>query len=336
MARGSSSTISSSFNPLSTSVSTNIRSLRSGDTIFEAPNTDESASALQSSDTSSPQHSNTEERGNQSLHLSVVLESPISESTPEDPTRQTESSDISCETDAPVQDGPTVPEMSTASEIKDTSSFSGSVPDVKTNATSSYRTSMSKSKEESIDATSTASTQKLSIRPSQMAPGTSLRVITSHQAADGDELELEIGDVVELNVTPATDEEYWWHGTNRSWGPNNGSKGYFPAECVTIETWEGVEITSDAVKVVPVPIEEPVAIRQQPETFNEASSVMNDIEEEPQAEGTEDEIPLSVPPGTKVIMQRFTSFHGEIVTKFLIFRSNADTRTHQQKPMKWS
>ncbi|KAJ3159405.1 cytochrome c oxidase subunit 1 [Geranomyces michiganensis] len=67
--------------------------------------------------------------------------------------------------------------------------------------------------------------------------GMSLRVLEAYIPSDDAELALEIGDVVELDLTPDTDSEYWWYGTNRSWGPNNGLQGYFPAECVEIETW---------------------------------------------------------------------------------------------------
>ncbi|KAJ3147494.1 cytochrome c oxidase subunit 1 [Geranomyces variabilis] len=65
----------------------------------------------------------------------------------------------------------------------------------------------------------------------------SLRVLAAHVPSDDTELALEVGDVVELDLTPATDNEHWWYGTNRSWGPNNGLQGYFPAECVEVETW---------------------------------------------------------------------------------------------------
>ncbi|KAJ3196726.1 cytochrome c oxidase subunit 1 [Irineochytrium annulatum] len=71
-----------------------------------------------------------------------------------------------------------------------------------------------------------------------LKPGTSLRVLKSHQAGDDEELELEVGDIVELDVTPATEEEYWWKGTNRSWGPSNGKSGFFPSSNVELETWE--------------------------------------------------------------------------------------------------
>jgi hypothetical protein len=70
-----------------------------------------------------------------------------------------------------------------------------------------------------------------------LKPGAALRVIVAHHAADTDELELEVGDIVELDETPATDDEYWWRGTNRSWGPNNGMKGLFPSQNVKLEEW---------------------------------------------------------------------------------------------------
>ncbi|KND01548.1 uncharacterized protein SPPG_03349 [Spizellomyces punctatus DAOM BR117] len=137
------------------------------------------------------------------------------------------------------------------------------------------------------------------LRPSELAPGTTLRVLVAHQASDAEELELEAGDLVELDLTPGSDSEYWWYGTNRSWGPNNGQQGFFPAECVKVETWEGSrEISHDAPSIViasngisDIPVE--VAVPSEPSIYGEVEQSVED--EEKQCV-----IPTRVPPGTKV------------------------------------
>ncbi|TPX72929.1 hypothetical protein SpCBS45565_g00028 [Spizellomyces sp. 'palustris'] len=136
-------------------------------------------------------------------------------------------------------------------------------------------------------------------RPSELAPGTTLRVLVAHQASDAEELELEVGDLVELDLTPGSDSEYWWYGTNRSWGPNNGQQGFFPAKCVKVETWEGpLEISPEAPSIViaskgtsSIPVE--VIVPSEPTIYGEAEQSVEDEEEQCV-------VPTRVPPGTKV------------------------------------
>ncbi|KAJ3055168.1 Myosin 10A, isoform D [Rhizophlyctis rosea] len=114
----------------------------------------------------------------------------------------------------------------------------------------------------------------------------SLRVVTAHQASESEELELEVGDVVELDQSPASIAEYWWHGVNRSWGPNNGQTGFFPRECVKLESWE------------PPPPVSPPAASIAPD--NEYANDYNGREVADTELGEELEIPTPVPPGTQV------------------------------------
>ncbi|KAJ3105907.1 Signal recognition particle [Phlyctochytrium bullatum] len=126
---------------------------------------------------------------------------------------------------------------------------------------------------------------------SEWAPGTSLRVICDHKAGDEDELELETGDVVELDATPASDDEYWLRGTNRSLSDRNGQTGFFPASCVELETWEeGAAI--NAARSEAAATASPS--QDDPEEEDEVQ------EEEPEPEQQDVEIPAPVPPGTKV------------------------------------
>lgn len=138
--------------------------------------------------------------------------------------------------------------------------------------------------------------------PTELAPGTSLRAIKSHEPSDEGELQLELGDVIELDITPASDEEYWWYGTNRSWGSNNGQQGFFPAECVEVEKWE-------------TPLDQPHiagtdtshAMDQTDGAGIEAPRYYDAPPGNAEAETAsfEDEwiVPKSVPPGTKVIVK---------------------------------
>ncbi|KAL2915349.1 Rho guanine nucleotide exchange factor 3 [Polyrhizophydium stewartii] len=62
----------------------------------------------------------------------------------------------------------------------------------------------------------------------QYEAGALFMVVTEFGAGDLDELELVVGDTIELLMTPATPNEYWWMGVNRSWGKRNGHQGFFP------------------------------------------------------------------------------------------------------------
>ncbi|KAI8895331.1 hypothetical protein BC833DRAFT_167978 [Globomyces pollinis-pini] len=58
--------------------------------------------------------------------------------------------------------------------------------------------------------------------------GMLLQAIKEYHATDLDELSLEIGTLVELDVTPQNEGEYWLKGTAA-----NGQSGFFPRQCVT-------------------------------------------------------------------------------------------------------
>lgn len=64
--------------------------------------------------------------------------------------------------------------------------------------------------------------------------GCSLYAIKSYHAQDLDELQLEIGDIIELDMTPELDDDYWLKGTSRSWGKRNGQQGFFPKDHVVL------------------------------------------------------------------------------------------------------
>ncbi|KAJ3041574.1 Intersectin-2 [Rhizophlyctis rosea] len=119
----------------------------------------------------------------------------------------------------------------------------------------------------------------------------SLRVVAAHQAGDTEELELEVGDIIELDTLPANVEEYWWHGVNRAWGPNNGQVGFFPKDCVEMENWE------------PPPPEPQIETSPSPHVVEDTSDHVSDTgnggADEDVAE-EELEIPKPVPPGTQV------------------------------------
>ncbi|KAI8818432.1 uncharacterized protein EV422DRAFT_569854 [Fimicolochytrium jonesii] len=88
------------------------------------------------------------------------------------------------------------------------------------------------------------------------AKGTCLRVLTAHIALTDDELQLDVGDVVDLDLQPASSDEYWWFGTNRSWGENNGRQGFFPASCVEVEKWEPPPVVETAMEEIQSPVED--------------------------------------------------------------------------------
>ncbi|KAH6566753.1 hypothetical protein BASA62_006513 [Batrachochytrium salamandrivorans] len=68
-------------------------------------------------------------------------------------------------------------------------------------------------------------------------------VVTAFHGEDLDELEIDVGDQIELDMTPASPEEYWWKGTNRSWGRRNGQQGFFPKNFVRAYDPNAVEGT---------------------------------------------------------------------------------------------
>ncbi|RKO93238.1 hypothetical protein BDK51DRAFT_30320 [Blyttiomyces helicus] len=115
-----------------------------------------------------------------------------------------------------------------------------------------------------------------SYKPSTLPQGTSLRVIKPHESKESEEISIAVDDVLELDLTPASDTEFWWYGTNRSWGPANGEQGFFPADCVELENWE----PPPKVPAIITPLETTAA----------------GVNEDPEAA-----LPQPVPPGTKVI-----------------------------------
>ncbi|TPX39828.1 hypothetical protein SeMB42_g06228 [Synchytrium endobioticum] len=73
------------------------------------------------------------------------------------------------------------------------------------------------------------------LRPTELKPATLLRAIKSYTAADDTEFSFHVDDIIELAAAPSSDDEFWWCGISRSWGPTNGSKGYFPSDHVVID-----------------------------------------------------------------------------------------------------
>jgi hypothetical protein len=69
----------------------------------------------------------------------------------------------------------------------------------------------------------------------KLLSGMSLYVVKPHKAQDLDELDLEIGDVLELDAAPENDSDFWLKGTIRSWGKKNGQQGFFPRENVSTQ-----------------------------------------------------------------------------------------------------
>ncbi|KAJ3412973.1 cytochrome c oxidase subunit 1 [Chytridiales sp. JEL 0842] len=326
LAKSSSATVDSQA--FSHAASLNNRSLVSGETIFETltPEMTEETGAeplpapevIVSEASETPATTTTTEQPNQ---LPVVLETP--DLTPADsPTEISPTDSIqktpeegSIPTDEPPNEkeeaaGTTTPRV-TDTKIEPpisivTPAEDASAPASSTRASSTImsRPSVAQSNNESIDThpsqqnDSKPEPKPPTVKPTQLTKGTSLRVVTAHNAADGDELELEVGDIVELDLTPATDNEYWWKGTNRSWGPNNGSKGFFPAECVVVENWETQQANADKSSNF-----ESLSIAESTNIGGEADSVSvnNPIaESENEEEDQEDDIPAPVPPGTKV------------------------------------
>ncbi|KAJ3333516.1 hypothetical protein HDU76_007282 [Blyttiomyces sp. JEL0837] len=145
---------------------------------------------------------------------------------------------------------------------------------------------------------SSAGSQRTSML-SQVKVGTSLRIVTAHVASDAEELELEVGDVVEVDIQPASPQEFWLHGINRSWGPSNGQKGFFPASCAVLETWEPPE-------VMPPTFISQLAFSlsggaQTEEPEEEAEEEEEEQDEDVGDEDNQNEMPEKVPPGTKVV-----------------------------------
>ncbi|KAI8922184.1 hypothetical protein DFJ77DRAFT_14890 [Powellomyces hirtus] len=147
-------------------------------------------------------------------------------------------------------------------------------------------------------------------RPSETRPsetrtaqkGMSLRVIEAHTPGDDTELAIDVGDVVDLDLTPASSEEHWWYGTNRSWGPHNGVQGYFPAKCVVVESWD---INTSTVTA-------PTADQSDQEdgpTATGGDALVSDSEQEDAAAEVSDEVPeeeeplWTAPVGSKVIVK---------------------------------
>ncbi|KAI9204468.1 uncharacterized protein BJ171DRAFT_619703 [Polychytrium aggregatum] len=131
--------------------------------------------------------------------------------------------------------------------------------------------------------------------PTSLKVGTSLRVIKAYHKTDENELELEVDDVVDLDEVPASNDEFWWKGTNRSWGPNNGCQGYFPSSCVVVELWEldpdnPPPLADDKVFAPGVTTDAPTDVP------DESSEVLDDGPPAPP-------VPEPVPPGTKVLVR---------------------------------
>ncbi len=66
-------------------------------------------------------------------------------------------------------------------------------------------------------------------------PGTMLITINSYHAEELDQIDLEVGDLIELLTGPSKDDNYWLKGICRSDGQKNGQIGYFPMEKVAIK-----------------------------------------------------------------------------------------------------
>ncbi|KAJ3011965.1 UNVERIFIED_CONTAM: cytochrome c oxidase subunit 1, partial [Siphonaria sp. JEL0065] len=112
------------------------------------------------------------------------------------------------------------------------------------------------------------------------------RVVKEFKANEDTELSLEVGDLIDLLEQPASDTEFWWFGISRTWGPNNGLKGFFPAECVVLETFQEPE---------PVPV--PVIVKIDTAVVSIAAVHEDEwIEEEMAAE-----LPATVKPGIKLV-----------------------------------
>ncbi|KAH6576239.1 hypothetical protein BASA60_004607 [Batrachochytrium salamandrivorans] len=79
-------------------------------------------------------------------------------------------------------------------------------------------------------------------------------VVTAFHGEDLDELEIDVGDQIELDMTPASPEEYWWKGTNRSWGRRNGQQGFFPKNFVRAYDPNAVEGMDEGMSSSAAPI----------------------------------------------------------------------------------
>ncbi|KAJ3209467.1 hypothetical protein HDU82_000720 [Entophlyctis luteolus] len=115
------------------------------------------------------------------------------------------------------------------------------------------------------------------------------RVVKEYKAKEDTELNLEVGDLIEL-LEKSAESEFWWYGVSRSWGPNNGSKGFFPKDCVVLETFEeGNDHGDHGGK----PFSEPSVV---PTVEMKEVEVETFVEEE-----IANDLPPTVKPGIKVV-----------------------------------
>ncbi|KAJ3103434.1 hypothetical protein HDU97_010180 [Phlyctochytrium planicorne] len=140
-------------------------------------------------------------------------------------------------------------------------------------------------------------------RISQWAKGASLRVIQEFKATEDGELDLEMEEVIELEFSPASDDEYWLKGINRSLSDKNGQSGFFPASCVELETWDeaaALIAAQEQAEAARVREEPPAAEEEEEEEPFQRRSSVGTIGTVGTMDEQEIEIPKPVPPGTKV------------------------------------
>ncbi|KAI8610548.1 hypothetical protein BC830DRAFT_732804 [Chytriomyces sp. MP71] len=77
----------------------------------------------------------------------------------------------------------------------------------------------------------------------QMKASKEYRTVKEFKGSGADELPLEVGDIVETLPSPPSDKGAgWWYGISRTWGTNNGLKGFFPSDHVVLETFEDLAV----------------------------------------------------------------------------------------------
>ncbi|KAL5034607.1 Rho guanine nucleotide exchange factor 3 [Batrachochytrium dendrobatidis] len=142
------------------------------------------------------------------------------------------------------------------------------------------------------------------IKPAQsdfiIEAGTMFIAIASFHGQDLDELKMEEGDLIELDMAPASAEEYWWKGTNRSWGKSNGQQGFFPKDFVKFydpdaKTQEPQSISDN----VEIDVKDGENMQEKVDMDEDTSIAVVHGDPEPEELASPD----PVAPGTKVIVK---------------------------------
>ena len=141
--------------------------------------------------------------------------------------------------------------------------------------------------------------------------GTIVKAIEIFEAnPDEGELGLSIDDIIEIDESPASDHEFWWHGINRCWGVNNGKSGWFPTSCVQVQIGESSYENETETSIREGRIEETnTGLSDDGWDEEEGDRTSEQIGSQgrrlsfTQDEMDENNVPTTVPVGTKVIVK---------------------------------